>query len=243
MNEMLRKVYLDLPKEFFNYTNEYNKDFDKEQLISYPYLLSVSNEYFQAKIKIMLVGQKTYSWFGEKNNGIFSCEYNDRMNLIIELQNLYDLFVNDINRDYNSPFWQHCNAIHKKAKKNGIGIVYNNIEKIGYNTGYGYDSISNAYFDSIFIEEIKICKPDIIIFLTGPNYDKLIAQRLGSFELCNCIDGINIRRLASLQFVNRYESMIYRTYNPKFLQMRKNSFSWINDIYDFIYGIILTNNK
>lgn len=43
---------------------------------------------------------------------------------------------------------------------------------------------------------MSICKPDLIIFLSGPNYDSLIKQRLGVFSLNRCIPNIAERKLA-----------------------------------------------
>lgn len=194
MNIQLTDLYSNLPNELSDAIAKFNEKVS-EGFISNPFLLAVTDEYFKASKKIMLIAQETFCWFGERNRGIYTLE-----NSIVELQNLYDLFVNNPSRNYASPLWLYVNSIYCIARNVNAGVIFNNVAKIGFNDRTGYDSKINVYFDRIFREEMSICKPDLIIFLSGPNYDSLIKQRLGVFSLNRCIPNIAERKLAKFFF-------------------------------------------
>ena len=204
--------------------------------ISNPYLIAPSYSYFQSMRRIMIVGQETYCWLGEILDGKFSPETS-----VETLMKLYDLFSNNQSRGYNSPYWNLVNLLQSIAKENGIGVVTNNLAKVGFNHSTGYDPTANAEFDMVFREEIRICEPDAILFLSGPNYDNLIRQRLGDFFAEPCIDALSARKCARLNFPNNTDlsdMLIFRTYHPGYLQRVKNRFVWAKQISEFLIAII-----
>ncbi|MDD3771842.1 MAG: hypothetical protein PHC38_04205, partial [Weeksellaceae bacterium] len=62
--------------------------------------------------------------------------------------------------------------------------------------------------------EIEILKPHLIIFLTGPNYDGIINDRL-SIVKYKKIDGFNERQLAGIEMDS--VKCALRTYHPNYL--------------------------
>ena len=235
MNRGLTGLYSNMPRELNSTISSYNESVS-DIFISNPFLLSVSDTYFSSKYKVMIIGQETYCWFGERNEGIYSAS-----NPINELMNLYDLFVNNPSRNYNSPFWQYVNDLTDLATQHNIGLIINNLAKIGFNKGVGYNTVINAYFDCVFREEIRICNPNMILFLSGPNYDSLIRERLGDFSITDCIPGIPQRKFGKLFFEDEYLNKIeiYRTYHPGYLRRVRNKSPWVTQIDQYIHKLLV----
>ena len=170
---------------------------------------------------------------GEYNGGRYSAD-----NSIDRLQNLYDIFVNEW-IGYNSPIWNFYDRILHIAHKHNAALIFNNLAKIGFVEATGNDHTANRFLIDIFREEIRICRPNVILFVSGPNYDDLIGERFGKFAAEKCIDGVSSREFARLKFSNPEFADIraYRTYHPAYLQRVKNRCSWAKPIYDFIDGI------
>jgi len=237
MIEELLKLYNSIMPQVAKCISRLNEQ-RQGNYISNPYLIAPAYSYFQSTRRIMIVGQETNCWLGEILDGKFSPE-----TPVETLMKLYDLFSNDQNRGYNSPYWNFVNLLQSIAEKNGIGVVTNNLAKVGFNHSTGYDPTANAEFDMVFREEIRICKPDAILFLTGPNYDNLIKQRLGDFITEPCIDTLPVRKCAKLSFPNNTylsDMVIIRTYHPGYLQRVKNRYDWVKQIYESL-KIFATN--
>jgi ABC-type Fe3+-hydroxamate transport system substrate-binding protein len=83
-------------------------------------------------------------------------------------------------------FTNHFNLIVNLLKEifgdRSIGIFWSNVVKIGKANDKGLppDYILDATMKefNVLQEEIKLINPDIIIFLSGPNYDKYIIFKL-----------------------------------------------------------------
>lgn len=187
-----------------------------EKFIGYPYLLCASKNYVESQKRIMIFGQETNGWYGEKDKGI----YNETVT-IQELQNLFDLHANNPNRDGNTMFWQQFNRISEIAFNHDIGVISNNIAKIGYVYGYkGYDYNINVQVKDILCKEIQICKPQLIIMFSGPRYDNLVRQIFGDYNIVNCIDSVKERQCAEFIFPSNSvlsDIKVIRTYHPKYL--------------------------
>lgn len=174
VNVQLRKLYLqhfDTAKAHINFGTD----------AAFPFMLKVDDRYEKAKSRIEICGQETDSWNGE--------EYGDVAGSTVDsVMERYNIFVNK-EHGYNSPYWILIRALVKDNPD--IGFVTNNVVKIGKPFEAGCDNNINElalkYFP-VFRKEQDILKPDLIIFLTGPNYDWRIEQELSSFKKKNCLD-------------------------------------------------------
>lgn len=154
---------------------------------AFPYMLCASEKYINSKHRVMLCGQETYDgWYGKESK-----DYNEDIinkTTVDNLTKLYDSFVNQ-NCGYGKSFWGFYKQIYNSNPD--VGFIANNIVKIGKRKGRGYDPDVEKEARScfpVFKEEVNILKPDLIIFLTGPNYDDKIEYNLGSFSKENCLD-------------------------------------------------------
>lgn len=149
-----------------------------------PFLIYASDRYVNAEKKVLFCGQETLGW----EDGI-----HQKGTTVEGLMKVYDDFVN--NGSYRSPYWNFQRRL-MKANPN-LGFVQNNIVKIGRRAARGcddnIDELAKMYFP-VFKDELDILRPDFIIFMTGPYYDRRIQAALGDFEKIkigddeNCFD-------------------------------------------------------
>lgn len=192
---------------------------------AFPFLLKPSEEYIKSKLKLMIIGQETMGWNSE--------QYQKAEEATVEsLQERYDLFVN--NGGFNSPYWQFQKAMKEKLASS-VGFLSNNVVKIGceYDPGYIKEVLDwQLEHFNIFSGEIEVCQPDVMIFLTGPRYDKVLRLSLGRFS-ATCVDP-NIRCLHILRFEKYPDLPVIRTYHPRYLRLSKKWESALGHITEFV---------
>ncbi|MBR3871831.1 MAG: hypothetical protein IKJ22_03755 [Paludibacteraceae bacterium] len=224
-NEMAKKL-LELYK---NQWYKCKENILKQTECELPFLVVPTDAYFNSSIKIMILGKKTNSWGNELEN------YEDQTPE--NLMKLYDLFVN-IKRGDNSLFFDFPNNIQADVPID-TQIIINNLVKIEKRGETDGDkNINNLILKNfnILIEEINILRPDMLILLTGPNYDKNIETFLGDFDFGK-VDPFTCREFAQIKFTNKKLPVTYRCYNPIYLIINHNV-----DIYkQKILELIRTN--
>lgn len=178
--------------------------------IANPYLMTVSDRYLNAKIKIMILGQETKGWGGEFGNVGAYCPNNS----ILMLQQLYDLFVNNSHK--TGYFWNFCNTLQRNHPE--VGFIYNNVGKFGFCDAGGHPSDYHLR-PRVLSEEILITHPDAVIFLSGPNYDEEINDNWGSnLQFGPYCPNLPIRKIAK---INGITIPAIRTYHPHYLCRQK----------------------
>lgn len=198
-----------------------------------PLLIAVDEErYFNADIKVMIVGQETNSWHGEFGS-----------KSIDQLFQFYDRFYNQDRvgsgfKGYTGPFWdfyrEFATQLEAKEKDKKVAFIWNNIIKIGNHTrnaGTPRKSIRDIEREHfhVFKEEVKILKPDIILFIAGPNYDKYIMRYFADISYSAVSSDYKKRALAKLTSTD-LPVKTFRTYHPSYLRragLEKNILSLI----------------
>lgn len=172
-----------------------------------PFLIVVPSNYYEKRIKVMICGQETQGWGNEFDD----CPEKATLDAVL---GIYAGFVNG--GGYNSPYWQFINSLRKACP--GVGFVCNNIVKIGKKYGPGCDDSINdlalKYFP-VIPEEINLLQPDVILFLTGPNYDWRIRKALGDFKTKQVE---NIKRFDEIIFDDTSLPKAFRCYHPRYLR-------------------------
>ena len=133
---------------------------------SYPFLLSLAHWdgqpdegwYADADLKVMVFGQETNCWYGNCDD----FKYNGRR---------YGTFHNGVNR--------FLSILGGRFVGKRMACVWNNIVKLGKAEGSGFcgDDIYEAQKQCFMVadEEVRILKPNLILFLTG-TYDSRICD-------------------------------------------------------------------
>lgn len=223
VNDKLKLLYMEkysILSQMIDVENQnlYKLDRKKSRATN-PLLLKINETYETADLKIMFFGQETNIWYKEKNGGAFFGE-------IEPIINLYESFYLKGNCfKYGGQFWNGINRfetlIRKRFPDKKIGLIWNNVLKIGQcKKGFPKEInyITNKYFN-VIIDEIKIIKPDYIIFFSGPNYDNLLKYVIGDFARKE-IKSFKERELCEILSSNLPKS--YRTYHPNYLWRTKN---------------------
>ena len=184
-----------------------------------PYLIVTSSDYYEKKQRVMICGQETQGWGNEFDN----CPEKATMDAVLRI---YAGFVNG--GGYNSPYWQFINSLKKDCPD--VSFVCNNIVKIGKKYGPGCDDQINdltlKHFP-VIPEEIKVLHPDLILFLTGPNYDWRIRKALGNFKTKQVE---NIKRFDEIIFDDTTLPRAFRCYHPRYLRVCKQE----NHVHSFM---------
>ena len=178
---------------------------------THPLLIRLPDEnaYHTADVKMMIVGKETNDW-----EGPFGKHSMD------SLLDFYAAFLPANGKSKRSPFWQYikkwAEQIRTYTPNETVSIVWNNIHKLGRAGEIGTpckstQEIAKQHFN-ILEEEVKILKPDIVIFFTGPDYDNAISAQLPGIELEEITAGKRKQIAHCVHPSLPYLS--YRTYHP-----------------------------
>jgi hypothetical protein len=123
--------------------------------------------------------------------------------------------------------------LNAKYPDKQIRYVWNNIVKIGKVREAGPGRPPKNIYDAerkffhVIPDEVKILKPDIILFLTGPDYDDAIRDNFGE-TVYSPVPPYSERQLAKLSIPSI--GFAFRTYHPNYL--------WRNDINSYFNAIV-----
>lgn len=223
INQNLLNLYTSKYPKLTKELNEKNKSLEHKDRATNPLLLKVDENYTNARLKIMIFGQETNTWLGEQNNAEFLGE-------IEPVYNLYeDFFLSDNCYSYGGQFWNGISRFVQLTEQE-VGIVWNNVFKIGKcGKGAPSASIQEIQFEhfNVIQEEIKILKPDLLVFFSGPYYDGHIKKAFGKLGRKQ-IDGFSEKQLCELEVSDTIPS--FRTYHPNYL--------WRNNINKYLEPIV-----
>jgi hypothetical protein len=135
-----------------------------------------------------------------------------------------------------SPYWKYVHEINahfnQGKKKNFLAANVSKFCAGGAPLDWETHKESVSHFDCLR-EEIKILNPDVIIFLSGPNYDdKIKIQFNEELEFTPLFEEIGVRELARIKSAG-LPVRTYRTYHPGYLQ-RSSTTHYINLILSHI---------
>ena len=215
-------------------------------------LLKCTERYAKAKIKILFVGQETQSYIAmdnEEKEAIWGS-----LDKVKELEHITMISEEDYVKKYqddeyekylskprNSNFQKFVKNIERELHLEGSSMI-TNVFKCAQDPKFkegGKKLRSSKFapddevvkiilkcFGCLLKEEIKILKPDYIIFLSGPKYVDCVRKQLNStdvasFNNSHCISSED--PIKKENFVNSEFKDIksYYTYHPRFLKKEK----------------------
>jgi hypothetical protein len=229
MNEQLKNLY---NSKWTDLSSKLNEILEKKELKlkpTNPLLISLeNNDYENSDIKVMIFGQETNSWYGNFNGNLG------------EIMGYYKKLFNDNKKSkgqFSNGRKKLIELLEQKYPNKKIGTIWNNVVKIGCaerhkNTPpkYIYD-IEKENF-KVIKSEIEILKPDIILFLSGPNYDYRIENSFGKFKSENIGTKFSQRQLSKVEI--GFGKNVFRTYHPNYLYRTGDIDSYFNQIIDQI---------
>jgi len=227
LNKQLLELYSSKWGELCSAILPIFEDDELDMKPSNPLLLSIDNEekFNKSDIRVMVFGQETNGWGDPEYDADIQCVLNE-----------YNNFYHSGNcYSYGGQFWNGVSRFQKmfaeKYPNKKIAYVWNNIVKIGKCSEKGCPpdyiyNVEKKYF-SVIKDEIQILRPNVILFLTGPNYDSKIKDKLGEVASTALLP-FGERELACISIPD--VDFAFRTYHPNFL--------WRNDIESFFNAII-----
>ena len=190
-----------------------------------PLLVDIPDGYFGSqKTRVMIFGQETNDWHGEFKQEIDYSEF---------VKKYHRFFIDKKSKYSNSGiFMQFLNSLEEDIKGEA-SVVWNNVVKIGKAKGAGLPSANILEWQknlNKFIEqEIEILKPQDIIFLTGPSYDKFLPSKPSNIE--KYTNEFKPRQIGKLECCG---VPALRTYHPKYLRLSGNEKRYKELILSFI---------
>lgn len=213
-----------------------------------PYLINVSEEYINAKLKVLLVGKETFGWGdGEED---FSKTIEDRTEITVEdLTDLYRRFVIDgwgWIGESQTPFWRHVENIRGIGEGDNpneycvgkVGVAVSNVALLGWRYEAGFDIGLELKLTEFLRRQLEILSPDLILFSVG-----LGSSSSGAYEsMLKGIFGDNIRSnysedwneethftmLGEVKRQGKKPQLLYSCYHPQY-----------KSCYNKIYGKLL----
>ena len=153
--------------------------------------------YTKADIKIMFFGQEPHGWEKDLDVGDTMAAYEDFLDdkYVVEGNSGY---FNEDEVGNTRMFSFAINGIMSCMRDDilqtypdkKVSMIWNNISKLSTFEGAPVDSfaheIEHEYFH-VIPKEVKILKPDILIFFTGPRENKYYKGEFYQFNLSSCI--------------------------------------------------------
>jgi hypothetical protein len=200
---------MELNAELFDFYSSHLMEFEavsrwstEHQKFNGPYLCSPGKEYCDSKLKIVIVGQETNGWTSHTDVSKQMQTYSD-----FSLGKKY----------FSSPFWNVIRKIEKELNGEHYCCASLNLNKFDINGKPPREPFLTTIekLDHILYDEIQLLKPDVVIFFTGPKYDRRISKLFNN-ELTE-IDGFHKRKLAEMTLADK-PFKIFRTYHPNYLR-------------------------
>jgi hypothetical protein len=180
----------------------------QQRQLSAPFLLNVSEAYFQAPLRILFVGQETAGWVGQLNEAL------QRDDPVPSSLAAYA-------RVMSKPKWQGSFLKKYRLVERTLGrgvrgsVVWSNLLKMDVDRGpgksrnaRGYSPHLDAFSEKLFRHEVELLRPDVMIFACGPFYDRLIKRYFESYVTTKVFE-----RRALWKF-NVGRVQCYRTWHP-----------------------------
>jgi len=179
-----------------------------------PLLLRIDEHtYSHSDIKVVICGQETWGWttFGE--------------NIVTTADAYWHFFVCEkfYKGHRRSSFWKAFSYFKRRLAEeypnSRISIVWQNLSKIGRNDGVtgvttAIRTLEREHFP-VFLEEMRILSPNIVLFLTGPSRDHDILFHFPDANFNGVCVEPNHRRLCRV-IAGDLPSLTFRSYHPSY---------------------------
>ncbi|WP_129021337.1 hypothetical protein [Edaphocola flava] len=199
MKEQLLKAYQDRQADF----KTVKAKFSDEDMAG-PFLMSPNDKYAQQPFPLLIVGQETNGW-----------DYHvDDLN---KQMRVYENFNVGINY-YASTFWNVTRKVEQALGNEPHTCSWTNISKFDLDGGrsYGEYETAIATLDNLLLTEIKIIKPKVCLFLSGPSFDGRLKNIFPDIEFA-AVTGHSSRELSQLKHLD-LPTFTFRSYHPNYLR-------------------------
>ena len=216
---MINDEFITTNKLLYEFYQGLDFSFRNEHLnVSLPHLIFVKKQYCENKDKLMIVGQQTFGWTNMFEN-------DPTLTFIQQMIKTYEKF--DLGKTYfKSPFWMSSHYLAKLFNNEEYDFIWTNLLKVDQNKQRPNKSIEDKICElSMLQNEIRITKPNVIVFFTGPTYDDIIQKTFPNSKIKKLNEYISLIEHDSLP------KNSYRTYHPNFLMKKYDYKNVLNEIH------------
>ena len=154
---------------------------ERKNGLSRPFYFAVSDKYCVADKKIMIVGQETHNWWKYSEEADKKCLQQWSIGYLEHQlwrtggyrfnKSAFWMFFRQLQKDGFTPCWNNIDKLHRYINGQTKPLTAEQ-DKI-FSSQYGMDS------KSLLQREIELVKPDVIIFIIGPNYQCSLEHSFG----------------------------------------------------------------
>ena len=225
-----------------------NIDFDDNdfaQKLSSPLLIKVTEKWIESKTRVLVVGQETLGWeFFKWDNYGYDWEFSDIHNWlqfknahdsVDALVNAYEIFNFSSNNhplNHRAPFFTTYRKIRKAVGDDDgtfeTSVLWTNLIRMSVDEGSVFKNATPEQREKlisasteVFLDELKILNPDIVIFFTGPIYDYALNKIINRPSFSKILD--YEEKVFALISHENLPRMSWRTYHPAYLQRSKKT--------------------
>jgi hypothetical protein len=187
-----------------------------------PDLIWLDDEYLNASPRIVIIGQEQKGW--DYSYPEFVSEWS-----VTEAIAVYREFDFGVNY-HASPFWQFFHAVRQSTFPNEgharRKVLWTNLVKFvsADSTSVLWKPYREAALQlqqDVLTTELEIAKPDICLFVTGPNYDPVLERYFDGVQFEQLEPDLPVRQYARLKHPN-LPGHSYRIYHPNYLNRDRN---------------------
>jgi len=215
MNKKLHNLYSSHWNDFASRVGRYRLEWH----LSQPHLIDLPETWAKVHPKLMIVGQQTNGW-GERIGNYLEGDP------VASLMSEHAAF--EQGRFYRpTPFWQASWLIHMNltACVAPFGFAWTNLVKLDQNGCRPSPCIEDLVCSNLPVvaREIAIAAPDIIVFFTGPNYDRRLQLTWAGATLEPVYVEQNRTEIARVEH-NELPRRSFRVYHPSNLARDRNRY-------------------
>ncbi|MFC7371096.1 hypothetical protein ACFQPF_05355 [Fictibacillus iocasae] len=231
LSELYSKHWQALREELLNSGTDLTK-------LSKPWLVDLVPGYEASSVKVLIVGKEANGW------GRYADLLEiDRDEAIESLQQKYRSFRQE-QKMAHTPFWKGAASIHRALNPDctDSSFITTNLIKMDQDKKPSRNRRPVAQMEelickhfSVLKEEIALLKPDVVVFFTGPHYDKRIQQTFNEIEF-DRVEEFKKRHVSRLV----HEDLplhTYRTYHPGFSM--RNSERYFLPVVEALQRLVL----
>jgi len=199
-----------------------DRGLSKPQLVD---LNAFGGSYWRASVRLFVVGQQTNGWDDKIPWDP------DPSRAVPPLLQMYADF--ELGRSYWwTAFWAGSHCLCRQLSPDGPanGFVWSNLVKVdkgGRRPGRDIEDVVCSEF-GVLPEEIRLARPDVVVFFTGPYYDDRLRATFSGCEFVE-VSGWPDRRLATLKH-RGLPARSYRTYHPGAMPRREELRPLIDEV-------------
>lgn len=198
--------------------------------LSSPLLISISDDYLAAPVRVMFVGKETNGWWG-KLGAYYATE-----DAVAALMKRYRQQM-EMSKWPGRFFPMLSRAARELADAQVSAIAWTNLMRMDWEHGKGFSRNSKEFSEALtrmsqemLRFEVELLEPDVIIFACGASYDSVIKATFP-----NRTNSIPIVKRALWQF-NVGEVLCFRSQHPQAIRKKNSTLKPVEAYYTDIFA-------